>query len=168
MNHDKTDISELENSFYFNESRSLFGIVGRSRDFYELLAFVCWYVFLILCCIIPTACAYRRRRQADQTANAAMINASDEENSRGVGNRSDMGDSDDEISLIFFQSAEFTNEIRRRREQAVQRRLETKRNILSMKVAATRMVCILHRSTNLSLFFLIRLRALLYPISFTV
>jgi hypothetical protein len=29
---------------------------------YDFLAFIIWYMFLVLCCIIPTCCAYRRRR----------------------------------------------------------------------------------------------------------
>lgn len=32
------------------------------RDAYEFVAFVAWYLFLILFCVVPTACAYRRRR----------------------------------------------------------------------------------------------------------
>jgi hypothetical protein len=28
----------------------------------EFLAFLIWYIFLVLCCLIPTCCAYRRRR----------------------------------------------------------------------------------------------------------
>jgi len=32
------------------------------RDAYEFVAFLLWYIFLVLCCIIPTCCAYRRRR----------------------------------------------------------------------------------------------------------
>lgn len=31
-------------------------------DITDLIAFVCWYSFLVLCCIVPTLCAYRRRR----------------------------------------------------------------------------------------------------------
>ena len=31
-------------------------------DPYEFVAFLLWYVFLVLCCIVPTCCAYRRRR----------------------------------------------------------------------------------------------------------
>mmetsp|Transcript_1564 Transcript_1564/g.1966 ORF Transcript_1564/g.1966 Transcript_1564/m.1966 type:complete len:329 (+) Transcript_1564:154-1140(+) len=33
-----------------------------SRDVYEFVAFLAWYMFLVLCCVIPTVCAYRRRR----------------------------------------------------------------------------------------------------------
>lgn len=32
------------------------------RDAYEFVAFLLWYLFLVLCCVIPTCCAYRRRR----------------------------------------------------------------------------------------------------------
>jgi len=33
-----------------------------SPDVTEFVAFICWYLFLILCCVVPTICAYRRRR----------------------------------------------------------------------------------------------------------
>lgn len=33
-------------------------------DVFEFLGFVAWYLFLVICCIVPTACAYRRRRMA--------------------------------------------------------------------------------------------------------
>eukprot|EP00529_Nitzschia_sp_RCC80_P025422 CAMPEP_0113493902 /NCGR_PEP_ID=MMETSP0014_2-20120614/28832_1 /TAXON_ID=2857 /ORGANISM="Nitzschia sp." /LENGTH=531 /DNA_ID=CAMNT_0000387781 /DNA_START=242 /DNA_END=1837 /DNA_ORIENTATION=+ /assembly_acc=CAM_ASM_000159 len=36
-----------------------------SQDTYEFVAFILWYTFLVLCCIIPTCCAYRRRRLAE-------------------------------------------------------------------------------------------------------
>lgn len=32
------------------------------QDTYEFVAFLLWYLFLVLCCVIPTCCAYRRRR----------------------------------------------------------------------------------------------------------
>jgi hypothetical protein len=32
-------------------------------DFKEFIAFVGWYAFLIVCCLLPTACAYHRRRR---------------------------------------------------------------------------------------------------------
>jgi hypothetical protein len=34
-------------------------------DIFEFLGFVAWYLFLVICCIVPTACAYRRRRLQD-------------------------------------------------------------------------------------------------------
>jgi hypothetical protein len=34
-------------------------------DILEFLGFVAWYLFLVVCCIVPTACAYRRRRIQD-------------------------------------------------------------------------------------------------------
>lgn len=33
-------------------------------DTYEFAAFAAWYLFLILCCVVPTYCAYRRRARA--------------------------------------------------------------------------------------------------------
>jgi len=116
----------------------------RSKDFYEFIAFVCWYVFLIVCCVIPTACAYRRRRNAERLANAPMPDQSNYNTSR-LGdnvdeNNSNLGNSDDEISLIFFQSPDFVHEIRRRRELAQKRRLEAKRSSLASKMNLTKMV----------------------------
>lgn len=35
---------------------------SEQRDAYEFVAFLAWYLFLVLCCVVPTACAYRRRR----------------------------------------------------------------------------------------------------------
>ena len=32
------------------------------RDTYEFVAFLLWYLFLVVCCVLPTCCAYRRRR----------------------------------------------------------------------------------------------------------
>jgi hypothetical protein len=33
-------------------------------DTYEFAAFAAWYLFLVLCCVVPTYCAYRRRARA--------------------------------------------------------------------------------------------------------
>ena len=35
---------------------------GDQRDAYEFVAFLLWYLFLVICCVLPTCCAYRRRR----------------------------------------------------------------------------------------------------------
>jgi hypothetical protein len=48
------------------------------RDAYEFVAFLLWYLFLVLCCVIPTCCAYRRRRLveariAEQQASVSRI-----------------------------------------------------------------------------------------------
>mmetsp|Transcript_1828 Transcript_1828/g.4372 ORF Transcript_1828/g.4372 Transcript_1828/m.4372 type:complete len:446 (-) Transcript_1828:198-1535(-) len=36
---------------------------GGGRDSYEFIAFILWYFAMILFCIVPTCCAYRRRRR---------------------------------------------------------------------------------------------------------
>lgn len=36
------------------------------KDAYEFVAFLLWYLFLVLCCVLPTCCAYRRRRYVEQ------------------------------------------------------------------------------------------------------
>ena len=33
-----------------------------AQDAYEFVAFLLWYLFLVICCVLPTCCAYRRRR----------------------------------------------------------------------------------------------------------
>lgn len=38
---------------------------GQPRDFNQFAGFLFWYVILLLCCAVPTVCAYRRRRQRD-------------------------------------------------------------------------------------------------------
>ena len=38
---------------------------GNEQDTYEFVAFLLWYMFLVLCCIVPTCCAYRRRRMVE-------------------------------------------------------------------------------------------------------
>ena len=35
---------------------------SHGRDAYEFVAFLLWYLFLVVCCVLPTCCAYRRRR----------------------------------------------------------------------------------------------------------
>lgn len=36
---------------------------ARGPDVFEFLGFVAWYLFLVMCCIVPTICAYQRRRR---------------------------------------------------------------------------------------------------------
>ena len=115
----------------------------RSKDLYEFVAFVCWYILLVLCCIVPTACAYRRGRRAQRLANAAAQTRADQEESdrrAGFENSSEEPDSSDDINSFFFPSPEFEHEIRNRRLQAHQRRMEAKRDDLVSKMATTRMV----------------------------
>lgn len=49
----------------------------QETDFKEFIAFVGWYAFLILCCLLPTFCAYYRRRRNARaiTENLAGIQA---------------------------------------------------------------------------------------------
>ena len=37
-----------------------------TNDGYEFVAFLLWYIFLVLCCVVPTCCAYHRRRSMEQ------------------------------------------------------------------------------------------------------
>ena len=37
-------------------------------DSFEFVAFLLWYMFLVVCCVLPTFCAYRRRRQMARLA----------------------------------------------------------------------------------------------------
>jgi hypothetical protein len=43
---------------------------------YEFVAFLLWYIFLVLCCIVPTCCAYRRRRLMEQRLAMQQTNMS--------------------------------------------------------------------------------------------
>jgi Ring finger domain len=50
---------------------------GGEREAYEFVAFVMWYLFLVMCCVVPTCCAYHRRRHlearlVEQRANEHM------------------------------------------------------------------------------------------------
>ena len=40
--------------------------VDSGGDRYEFVAFLLWYIFLVLCCVVPTCCAYHRRRMMEQ------------------------------------------------------------------------------------------------------
>ena len=40
------------------------------RGRYEFVAFILWYMAMILCCIVPTCCAYRRRRRLTRELNS--------------------------------------------------------------------------------------------------
>lgn len=50
------------------------GFYDRERDAYEFVAFVLWYLFLIVCCVLPTCCAYRRRRLVESRIAAQRAN----------------------------------------------------------------------------------------------
>ena len=39
--------------------------MASDSDRFEFIAFLLWYLFLVFCCVVPTCCAYRRRRQAE-------------------------------------------------------------------------------------------------------
>jgi hypothetical protein len=44
------------------------------ENFTEFIAFVGWYAFLILCCLVPTACAYQRRRRNARILHQSLAN----------------------------------------------------------------------------------------------
>ena len=46
------------------------------RGAYEFIAFLLWYIFLVLCCVVPTCCAYRRRRLLEQHIQQQQANVS--------------------------------------------------------------------------------------------
>ena len=54
---------------YPNSARSSDG-----SDFKEFIAFVGWYAFLIFCCLLPTVCAYYRRRRNARTLRENFLN----------------------------------------------------------------------------------------------
>ena len=42
------------------------GSIPENDNRYEFVAFLLWYIFLVLCCVVPTCCAYHRRRMMEQ------------------------------------------------------------------------------------------------------
>lgn len=46
----------------YDDNMNETGTLDHGRDAYEFVAFLLWYLFLVLCCVIPTCCAYKRRR----------------------------------------------------------------------------------------------------------
>jgi len=62
---DGADMSDrFPPSSSYDNNNSSHQTLSRSagRDAYEFVAFLLWYLFLVLCCVVPTCCAYRRRR----------------------------------------------------------------------------------------------------------
>jgi hypothetical protein len=61
---DNTTDTDETNSTFNGSTSTANNDVGddTGRDAYEFVAFLLWYLFLVLCCILPTCCAYRRRR----------------------------------------------------------------------------------------------------------
>jgi len=56
-----------------------------TREFYEFIAFICWYAFLVLCCLFPTLFAWHRRRRNARLIreSLAMVRGAAEANSFG-------------------------------------------------------------------------------------
>ena len=121
--------------------RILLNNVGKNKEFYEFIAFICWYTFLILCCIIPTGCAYRRRRRNRLIIETQSL-ASQSNRQGGEASNINGRDAMDDLGFFLFQNFEIGNEIRRRRELVQQRQLETKRDDLAFKMSSTKWVSI--------------------------
>lgn len=115
-------------------------LLTQSKDFYEFIAFVFWYVFLILCCVVPTACAYRRRRNAERLANATIPTRRGQGDLNRRENFSGVGNGDGPINAMFFPSHALANDIRNRRPHAHTRLLEEKRDYFASKMATTKTV----------------------------
>lgn len=58
-------LQSSSSSTYTNGTSSNSGD-GSGSDRYEFVAFLLWYIFLVLCCVVPTCCAYHRRRMMEQ------------------------------------------------------------------------------------------------------
>jgi len=90
QNTDPTnDSSTEENTDPTNDSSTE---EEKAREVYEFVAFLAWYVFLVMCCVVPTACAYRRRR-----ANEARLR-------QQVGQREETSDPN---GLVFLRGSTF-------------------------------------------------------------
>jgi len=50
------------NPGHFDDNYNDSAETASGRGAYEFVAFILWYLFLVICCIVPTCCAYRRRR----------------------------------------------------------------------------------------------------------
>jgi hypothetical protein len=90
-------------------------------DAYEFIAFLLWYIFLVLCCIVPTCCAYRRRRLvelqlAQQHANLHRMQRND---------------------LFILSNLEHNSQIRRQNPERVQ---QERLRILTDELEGTTMV----------------------------
>ena len=48
--------------------------IREETDFKEFIAFVGWYAFLIICCLLPTFCAYYRRRRNARALRENLTN----------------------------------------------------------------------------------------------
>lgn len=80
MNSTRNDDFDDRYSSYDSSSSS--SSSGNGRDAYEFVAFLLWYLFLVLCCVIPTCCAYRRRRlvEARIAQQQASVNRIERQN----------------------------------------------------------------------------------------
>jgi hypothetical protein len=61
INNSTTEAPSAVNTSLFQPSSSEPSNSNDGSD-YEFIAFIVWYICLIMCCIVPTFCAYRRRR----------------------------------------------------------------------------------------------------------
>lgn len=55
----KNDVLQNSNNNSDSDSQNM------ESDRFEFVAFLLWYLFLVFCCVVPTCCAYRRRRQME-------------------------------------------------------------------------------------------------------
>ncbi|KAI2490926.1 Anaphase-promoting complex subunit 11 RING-H2 finger [Fragilaria crotonensis] len=63
----------LESTFRDFGSRFLQSSNSEELRFNQFLGFVLWYVLLLVCCLIPIICAYRRNRWQSRMARAAHL-----------------------------------------------------------------------------------------------
>jgi hypothetical protein len=91
-----------------------------SNNGYEFVAFLLWYIFLVLCCVVPTCCAYHRRRTMEQ--QLTLHRNTMRENSN---------------SLFFLSNLQQQNAIRPRNSELVQ---QERLGILREELKGTTMV----------------------------
>ena len=72
------DQEELYEHEFMRRNLDRYKSSGSAQEIFNFVAFLCWYLFLLICCIIPTICAYRRRscirRSRDESPNNPNTN----------------------------------------------------------------------------------------------
>jgi hypothetical protein len=99
---------------------------GHDDNRYEFVAFLLWYIFLVLCCVIPTCCAYHRRRVMEQRllSHQAAIRQNAREN-----------------NLLFLSSLQQQGGSPHMRERYTEQVQQERLTILREELKGTTMVC---------------------------
>lgn len=97
-----------------------------TQDSLELVAILVWYIFLVICCVVPTFCAYRRRRLLEQQFALERANLHRLQQSS---------------NLLMLSNLQQSSEISRRNSERVQ---QERHRALTDELKGTTMVCCAH------------------------